>query len=62
MKQPETDQEWQDAVNAAEFNLRLDSARKYGLIEGGPEVNVERCEEIIAGGRERGIKQNLFED
>jgi hypothetical protein len=35
--------------------LALDSARQYGLIKGGPEVNVARCVEILKRGRQLGI-------
>lgn len=52
---PVTPQEWQDAVDAAEACLRLDAARLYGLISGGPKVDVERCGRILYQGRERGF-------
>jgi hypothetical protein len=55
MKDPETPAEWQDAVNAAEAALLLDSARLYGLVTGGPHVNVARCEVILARGKQRGV-------
>jgi hypothetical protein len=51
---PVTDQQWQDAVDAAHTLLTLETARLYGLVTGGPEVNVERCVEIIEDGRSRG--------
>lgn len=54
-KEPKTNGEWQDAVNLAEAALHLDSARKYGLVTGGPGVNVERCEEILKRGKALGI-------
>lgn len=53
--EPQTDAEWQDAVNAAEACLLLESARRYGLVTGGPGVDVDRCEHILAGGRARQI-------
>jgi hypothetical protein len=52
---PKTNAEWQDAVDLAEGYLALDSARKYGLLNGGPDVDVERCEELLAKGKARGI-------
>jgi hypothetical protein len=52
---PVTDQQWRDAVDAAHALLTLETARLYGLVTGGPEVNVERCVEIIEDGRSRGI-------
>lgn len=33
--EPETAEEWQEAVDVAELYLLLESARQYGLIEGG---------------------------
>lgn len=54
-RDPRTPAEWQDAVDAAEFGLALESARMYGLVAGGPRVNCERCEDILAAGRARGI-------
>jgi hypothetical protein len=54
-RNPKTPAEWQDAVNAAEAALLLESARLYGLVRGGPIVNVARCEEILARGRDEGV-------
>lgn len=55
MRNPKTPAEWQDAVDAAEFLLALESARIYGLVSGGPVGNLERCEDILAAGRARGV-------
>jgi hypothetical protein len=60
MNEPQTPQEWQDAVDAAQGALAVDSARKYGFITGGPEVNVERCEAILARGAEQGYRPSLM--
>jgi hypothetical protein len=46
-RNPRTRREWQAAADGAHTLLLLDSARQYGLIEGGPEINAERCEEIL---------------
>ncbi len=35
MRDPQTHEEWQEAVDAAAFMVYLHSARLYGLIEGG---------------------------
>lgn len=40
--------EWQEAVDGAYALLALDAARRYGLITGGPGVNVGRCRQILA--------------
>lgn len=55
MKDPQTPAEWQDAVNAAEASLAFESARLYGLVAGGPGIDVDRCQHILAAGRARGI-------
>lgn len=52
---PETPEQWQEAVDMAEVLVGLDSAKQYGLVTGGPEVNVERCLEILRRGRARGV-------
>lgn len=54
MTEPVTAQDWQTAVDAAQGALALDAARKYGLVTGGPGVNVDRCEEILQRGRQLG--------
>lgn len=52
---PATPDEWQMAVDLARGALALDSARGYGLVTGGPKVNVGRCEEILNMGMARGV-------
>ena len=55
---PTTFEEWQDAANAAEAWLRFDSAKKYGLISGGPDVDVDRCDDILKKAKRLGITPN----
>ena len=55
-RDPETAAEWQEAVTAAKGALDLDDCRMYGLLTGGPRVNRERCEWVIAEGKNRGIE------
>jgi hypothetical protein len=52
--------ESQEAVNAAEFLVALDSRRQYGLITGGPEGNIRRCHSLLRRGRNRGIHPREF--
>lgn len=59
---PISDQEWQEAVDAAQFYLLLDSCRQYGLITGGPAVSAERCEQILKFGKTRGFRPAPTED
>lgn len=53
-RDPETPEQWQQAVDAAEFLLALDSARQYGLITGGPKVHTRRCAQILSHGKAQG--------
>lgn len=46
-RNPKTPEEWQNAVDAADALLKIDSARTYGLVTGGPEVGAGRCRELI---------------
>jgi hypothetical protein len=48
MKEPNTPEEWQRAVNLAETMLLVHSAQAYGLITGGPDVDAQRCDDLIA--------------
>jgi hypothetical protein len=50
VKNPKKPGEWREAVDAAHGALTLESARQFGLVTGGPEVDVERCEEILHRG------------
>lgn len=56
--EPRTDEDWQRAVDMAEGALLLDSARMYGLVTGGPQVNVDRCQDLLERGRARGCVPN----
>lgn len=55
IRDPKTLKEWQEAADEAELLLCLDSCRQFGLIEGGPVANVERCEYILAEAHSRGV-------
>lgn len=54
-RDPRSPDEWQAAVDAADFALLIDAAQQYGLVVGGPKVNAERCQDILAAGAEGGI-------
>jgi len=56
VKDPETPSDWQNAVDAAGFYRLVADARMYGLLEGGPEVNIERCDELLRRGAALGFK------
>lgn len=53
MRNPETPEEWQEAVNSAKLLLLIHDCILYGLIK-GPTVNAERCEQILREGAQRG--------
>ena len=54
-RDPRTREEWQEAADAAHVLLTIDAARQYGLIEGGPEIDLGRCVEILRKARRQGI-------
>lgn len=43
MSDPQTPDEWQEAADAADFLLFIDSAQQYGLIEGGDHSALGDC-------------------
>jgi hypothetical protein len=53
--QPETPQEWREAVNLAELYSLVDAAVKYGLVTYTGEIDINRCDEILEQGRQRGV-------
>ena len=59
---PQTQAEWQDAVNAAEFCVALDSCKQYGLLDGVPNINVERAIELLRRGAGRGFRPLPLEE
>jgi hypothetical protein len=54
-RDPKTPEEWQEAVDAAAGARAIADCAMYGLITGGPKINVRRCDDILARGRKRGI-------
>jgi hypothetical protein len=55
VRNPKTQEEWQEAVDAAAAARAIADCKMYGLIEGGPEINVRRCDEILWRGQKRGV-------
>lgn len=55
-RDPQTPEEWQQAVNMASVMLLIESARQYGLVVGGPEVNADRCQQLLDKGERRGYR------
>jgi len=54
IREPHTGKELQIVAAGCEALLQLDSARLYGLVTGGPIVNVDRCEQLIARAKREG--------
>jgi hypothetical protein len=60
---PKSDDEWQEAVDLANFCLILDSCRQYGLLENVPDIDIARCEDLIRRGKQRGFEpRDLLKD
>jgi hypothetical protein len=56
MRDPESPPEWRAAAACADALLHLDAARQYGLVTGGPGVDVDRCLDLLARAKARGIE------
>jgi hypothetical protein len=56
IRDPQTPQEWQEAADTAHILLAIDAARQYGLVTGGPELNEQRCIEILLRAEALGFK------
>lgn len=54
-RDPRSPDEWQSVVDSADVLLLIDSAQQYGLVVGGPKVNIARCNEMLAAGAEGGF-------
>lgn len=51
-RDPKTREAWQNAADAADALLKIDSARIYGLLTGGPEIDADRCWELVHRAKE----------
>lgn len=54
-KDPQTPEEWQEAVNLADMHLKIEDAKLYGLVKGGPKVDKARCLSILDRGRRQKV-------
>ena len=54
-REPQTPQEWQVAVDAAEGVLASEFIRALGFISKGGEFNIARCVDVLERGRDQGI-------
>lgn len=55
-KEPQTPEEWQQAVDVAAGARCIADCKMYGLIAGGPRIDIERADNLLARGREQGIE------
>jgi hypothetical protein len=55
-RDPETPGEWQEAYDAALACRTIADCRMYGLLKGGPVIDLERCDRLIAAGEKRGLR------
>jgi hypothetical protein len=55
VRDPETPEEWQQAVDAAAGARVIADCMMYGLLD-GPAINVARCDDILARGLTQGIR------
>lgn len=55
MIDPQTPDQWQLAVDLADWYLHVDAARAYGLITTAVQIDVERCHQLVERGAALGI-------
>lgn len=55
IRDPQTPADWQAAADAAEQLLRMSAAQRFGLVEGGPAIDVARCEQLLATAGRKGF-------
>jgi hypothetical protein len=53
--EPRSPEQWQLAVDSARTVLLIDSAQKYGLVEGGPKVRQARAIDLLERGESLGF-------
>lgn len=56
LREPASPNEWQVAAEAARACLILDAAWSYGIVTGGPGVDVDRCTEILRRAKALGVE------
>ena len=58
-EEPTTPEEWQLVVDAAAGFRCIAECRMYGLMKGGPEIDVQNCVHFMARGAELGYHATL---
>jgi hypothetical protein len=54
-RDPQTPEEWREAVDAAAFMRAIYDCYLYGLLT-GPEINAARCDELLERGAKLGYR------
>jgi hypothetical protein len=52
---PQTPEQWQEAVDSAAAMRMIADCKMYGLLEGGPVINISRCDELLERGQQLGV-------
>lgn len=55
-RDPQTPEQWREAVDAAAASRMIADCKMYGLLEGGPEIDVARCDSLLERGAARGVR------
>ena len=55
MKDPQTREQWQIAVDIAAGLRAIEDCKMYGLLQGGPKINLDRCDELLTRGARMGV-------
>ena len=55
-RDPRTTAEWKHAADLAYTLLVIEDCKMYGLVEGGPAIDRDRCFDITFRARQRGIE------
>ena len=55
-RSPKTPAEWQAAVDGAAAMRAIADCEMYGVLTGGPVIDVSRCDELLALGEARGVR------
>ena len=59
---PQTAEQWQEAVDHADFWLQIHSAVVYGVVKYNGQINVGRCEELLRRGAALGYRPRPVEE
>lgn len=61
-REPQTDQEWQKAVDLADMHLKILDVQAHTPLEGVPEIDRARCLDLLNRGRARKVYPRWTQD